>query len=169
MQAEAMQAARAAAQAHALSQLEATAPHAGSLSHNGQASRAKGPRGAFETFTSGPSFGHLHHHDGMPAGGAQGATDGTRTPQELEGLGSLPMARDGPPFPPGGRFMRIPFGVPLSAGLPPPMVLLRGGAPFGAGLGMPTLADLRLGDSPVSKQRSAYVETVEDVSSATDG
>jgi hypothetical protein len=135
-------------QAHAetLARLEAMAGvGAGPQGILGEGPAVKGPRATYDTMTSGPSFGHILHRDGHP----------------ISGLSS--------------DFVRVPFGVPLGATLPRPMMLMRTGTGIGMGIGLPGLGMGRLSaglsgiaespEGPRREERSAYVETVEDVRS----
>jgi hypothetical protein len=108
------------------------------------AAGVKGPRATYDTTTSGPSFGHIIHRDGHPVSG---------------------LSAD---------FVRVPFGVPLGATVPGPMMLMRSGTGMGMGIGLPGLAmgraSIGLSNIPESTEgrrkdeRGAYVETVVDVS-----
>lgn len=164
-----------AARAQALAQLEATKQNAAdqSMSQTGQGGGLKGPRRTYETSTSGPSFGHIMHQDGQPL-----RMSGPQIPPGF--AQSTPMTRDMGGAPP---FMRIPFGVPLGASIPRPLFVMRNsvGVGMGVGLGgglegMPNMAQMPgppdgqhyiNAPSPEQKRkddRSAYVETIEDVS-----
>lgn len=162
-----------AARTQALAQLEASKSNAMGLSGQQTGQGVKGPRGTYETSTSGPSFGHKMHQDGRPLR-LSGPSLPPGHPQ------SVPMAREE-----GGQlpFMRIPFGVPMGASIPRPLFVMRNsaGVGMGVGLGGPTgvqdmstqqqgLTAGQSGDSPRQaherrkEDRSAYVETIEDVS-----
>lgn len=121
----------------------------------------KGPRQTFDTSTRGPSFSHILHQNGVP-------------------ISARPSMHVGPEsFGPGhsltgvSEVFRIPFGVPIGMSIPGPLMVMRDSAetPGGLGFGMPTLLDIiegHGGGSPFGRRpedRSAYVETVEDVSS----
>ena len=140
--------------------------------HPSPAGQAKGPRGTMETMTSDPSFGHLFHKDGVPMSRYMSMQDNPPMP--------IPVP---PPVQPagkqgmfGGGFYRIPFGVPMSVHLPRPLLVSRDSAGLGVGVGLPSrLAEIftpnalsRVAESPEGRQRndarSAYVETVQDVS-----
>nr|ODO03713.1 hypothetical protein L204_00049 [Cryptococcus depauperatus CBS 7855] len=120
----------------------------------------KGPRHTFETTTSGPSFGHILHQNGVPV-----------------------SARPSMQAAPAGfsDIFRMPLGVPIGMNVPRPLMVMHdsSGAPGGLGLGgfggigIPGLLDIleleerersigKTGRSP--EARSAFVETVEDVS-----
>lgn len=122
----------------------------------------KGPRQTFDTSTSGPSFGHILHQNDVP-------------------ISARPsMHVDPESFGPGhslagvSEVFRIPFGVPIGMSIPRPLMVTRDSAetPGGLGFGMPTLLDIiegHGGGSPFGRRPedwSAYVETVEDVSSS---
>ena len=134
----------------------------------------KGPRKTYETTTSGPSFGHILHQDGMPTpvpGQVPTQPDGyppTGHGPIVGGQGNIARELAGLR---GSEFFRLPFGPTVS------MSRLTG--PFSVGLGyggdMPGFSgflgqkDLsRVAESPEGVQRrddrSAYVETVQDVS-----
>lgn len=120
----------------------------------------KGPRQTFDTNTSGPSFGHILHQDGVPIS----ACPSMRVAPE--GFAS------GRPLTELSEVFRIPFGVPIGMSIPRPLMVMRDspGAPGDLGLGMPALLNIIQGHgegSPLRRKqedRSAYVETVEDVS-----
>ncbi|WVO15544.1 hypothetical protein L204_103204 [Cryptococcus depauperatus] len=118
----------------------------------------KGPRHTFETTTSGPSFGHILHQNGVPV-----------------------SARPSMQAAPAGfsDIFRMPLGVPIGMNVPRPLMVMHdsSGAPGGLGLGgfggigIPGLLDIleleerersigKTGRSP--EARSAFVETVED-------
>ena len=164
-----------AARAQALAQLEATRQNAADQSGQqaGQGGGLKGPRRTYETSTSGPSFGHINHEDGQPL-----RMSGPLVPPGF--AQSTPMMRDmgGPP-----PFMRIPFGVPLGASIPRPLFVMRNSVGVGMGVGLgggpggmrdmaqmpgpPGAQHYMSSPSPEQKRkddRSAYVETIEDVS-----
>lgn len=163
----------AAARAQALAQLEATrqSPGGHMTPGNGAVAPNKGPRGTYETSTSGPSFGHILHQDGRPLR-VSGPPLPPGHPQ------SAPMSSE-----PGGQapFVRIPFGVPLGASIPRPLFVMRNsaGVGMGVGLGGPTGVQNRAaqsvpsaaqhymappqGEAKRKDDRSAYVETIEDV------
>jgi hypothetical protein len=163
--------AMAEARAQALAQLQAS-------NANGQPAQAKssvgpkGPRRTYETSTSGPSFGHILHQDGRP------------------------MRLSGPPLPPGHPqsspmmrdmggnqpFMRIPFGVPMGASIQRPLFVMRNSAGVGMGVGLGGQGLQGTGIAFGGPQhgmgthaerakdaRSAYVETIEDVSRSLKG
>ena len=164
----------AVARAQALAQLEASKQNAEEPIHQtGQTGGLKGPRRTYETSTSGPSFGHIMHQDGQPLR-MSGPVMPPGFPQ------SAPMARDigGPP-----PFIRIPFGVPLGASIPRPLFVMRNSVGVGMGVGLgggvggmqdmakmpgpPAGQQYISAPSPEQKRkddRSAYVETIEDVS-----
>lgn len=172
--AQKQQEAMSAARAQALAQLEATKQNAMAQSAPpaGPAGGLKGPRGTYETSTSGPSFGHIMHQDGQPLR-VSGPSVPLGFPQ------SSPMVRDmgGPP-----PFMRIPFGVPLGASIPRPLFVMRNSAGVGMGVGLggptgvqdmaqarrpspaPNHMDVASPEQRRKEDRSAYVETIEDVS-----
>lgn len=161
-QAAAVEEARAAA----LARLQA----AGGDGPDALTSDKKGPRETYDTAASGPSFGHINHWNGHPVSSRQSA----QQPVVLEQPMSVPMSRDVT----GASFYRIPFGVPVNMALPRPMMLMRTGTGAGMGVGIGSvgigariaaLEDLAE-ESEKSKRRddrSAYVETVEDVCSAS--
>lgn len=179
-QAKAMEAARA----DALAQLEAArksiTQQAINPTPNGGGK--KGPRGTYETSTSGLSFGHIMHKDGRPT---RISIPGPVMMDAHAGQEHSPMSMmlgqgltgSGPGDGPGGSF-RIPFGVPMSASIPRPMLVMRNSAGVGLGLGMGMGMNMGMGmgsgglpdvaESPQSRgrqtARSAYVETIEDVS-----
>ncbi len=163
-QAEAMDIARA----QALTQLEAAQGHQPEPVQGD----IKGPRGTFDTATSGPSFGHLLHQDGMPISRhmsmQSGTMQGNNVPRGLTSFGGAPL-------------MRIPFGVPMGAKLPRPMMAMRTGTGIGMGIGLDTgtagtfrgasmepilsgLMESPESANPKRTDRSAFVESVEDVS-----
>jgi hypothetical protein len=162
----------AEARAQALAQLEAADQGASmGVEQNKPSGGPKGPRRTYETSTSGPSFGHILHHNGLPIG-MPGPALPPGFPQ------SVPMSRDL-----GGNnpFMRIPFGVPMGASIQRPLFVMRNSVGVGMGVGLggqglqgPTYgiqgSQKRQNDSPLSTAarakdaRSAYVETIEDVS-----
>ena len=150
-QAEAMNVARA----EALAQLEQ-----GGQRIAPQPDAARGPRGTYDTSTSGPSFGHLLHQNGQPLTARSSLQGPVRPGGEMRGA---------PPF------FRIPFGVPMGMPLPRPMTMMRTQTGMGTGLGLnpagmgPTLTDIT--EAPESArrgldERSAFMETVPDASSA---
>ncbi|KAL7421133.1 hypothetical protein Q5752_004018 [Cryptotrichosporon argae] len=152
-QSEAMERARA----EALAQLEASAgaPEA--------ASGFKGPRQTYETTTSGPSFGHILHKDGKPVPPRMSVQTAALDPgadaRRIAGLST-------------GSFTRIPFGVPLGATLPRPLMVLSGGVGLGFGVGLPSrMGNLsHIAESPEyapPQARSAFVESVEDEEAPT--
>lgn len=163
----------AAARAQALAQLEATRQHPSGQAApaSGALGAVKGPRGTYETSTSGPSFGHILHQDGRPLR-VSGPPLPPGHPQ------SAPMSREV-----GGQapFVRIPFGVPLGASIPRPLFVMRNsaGVGMGVGLGGPTgvqnmaaqsvpsagqqFIRVPSGEGRRKDDRSAYVETIEDV------
>ena len=163
-QAEAM----AEARAQALAQLQASNDQANGAPAQSKSPGPKGPRRTYETSTSGPSFGHILHQDGRPMR-LSGPPLPPGHPQ------SVPMARDT-----GGNqpFMRIPFGVPMGASIQRPLFVMRNsvGVGMGVGLGGQGLqgSGLAFGGPPhghgisaadrAKDARSAYVETIEDVS-----
>lgn len=167
------QEAMAEARAQALAQLEATKQNAANGAiQNKPAGGPKGPRRTYETSTSGPSFGHLMHQNGLPLG-MSGPPLPPGHPQ------SVPMARDL-----GGKnpFMRIPFGVPQGAMIQRPLFVMRNSVGVGMGVGLggaglqgPSYGMAGMQQPSGSPQgfankakdaRSAYVETIEDVNSS---
>lgn len=150
------------ARAEALARLEANRGEVPDILPNGM----KGPRGTYDTATSGPSFGHLDHFAGHPTSAHQSY----QMPFGA-GPGSSPMMRE----PPGGSaFFRIPFGVPNSAVLPRPMMVMRTGTGVGMGVGIGSVGlgmqGARLEEVPEASEgsrprdnKSAFVETIEDV------
>lgn len=120
----------------------------------------KGPRGTYETGTSGPSFGHIFHQDGQPVSARQSYQQGI--------MGGQPMTRD---VGNAGSFFRIPFGVPLGMPLARPMMLMRTGTGTGMGIGITGMGmgpsgldNVPEADERRRDDRSAFVETVHDVS-----
>jgi len=111
----------------------------------------KGPRETYDTTTSGPSFGHLHHRDGMPI---------SRHISYQQELGA-------PSFM-GNAMFHIPFGA--NVGIPLPRApLMFGGLPLPGSLPAAIGRDApHSTDSPEHRQkrsdRSAFVESVTDVS-----
>ena len=107
----------------------------------------KGPRATYETSTSGPSFGHIFHENGMPT--------------------SRHMSMQHPDIP--IPLFNIPFGGAVGVHVPRPLIF--GPGPLGVGSPMGTAfpGTSPFGpppESPRGAQRSAYVETVDDVSPA---
>ncbi|WVF65435.1 hypothetical protein IAT40_000162 [Kwoniella sp. CBS 6097] len=115
---------------------------------------AKGPRQTYDTMTSGPSFGHLLHQNGMPLSATQSMQippDGF-DPRQITGMSD--------------SFFRIPFGVPMGMSVPRPLLVMRDSAGAGLGLGLgPDLLDILEEEAKPARgqeDRSAFVETVED-------
>ncbi|KAK4685503.1 MFS transporter, UMF1 family, partial [Tremellales sp. Uapishka_1] len=142
------------ARAQALAQLESQPFGAGILPLSGE---NKGPRGTYTTSTSGPSFGHLVHQNGLPR--------------------HLSLQSGTEPF-----SMHIPFGVPAGFPIQRPMMVMRNSAGVGLGIavggGSRGLAGVSLNpgltgvqemtEEEVRKEdRSAYVETVDDEEAPT--
>lgn len=151
-------------------------------------------RGTFETGTSGPSFGHLYHDGAQPTSTRASAQQRQQQQQqahaavhaagEHDGPASHAMTRDlAADAQAPGSFVRVPFGVPLNMQLPRPMMLMRTGTGMGMGIGISPLGmgmgmgmgltspgmDVMHGMYAPEEElrrddRSAYVETVEDVS-----
>lgn len=145
------------ARAQALAQLESI-PDRGAADKSAQPAEGgglKGPRVTYQTSTSGPSFGHILHQDGHPVPGRLSLQHG---PGDTRG--SVPMTRDS-----DLPFFRIPFGVPMGAMMPRPMLVTRTGT--GMNMGIAIGGHLQsVTESPGNarrKDRSAYMETVEDV------
>lgn len=143
-----------------LGMMTGAGPEGVDASRGPRRSAFKGPRQTFDTSTSGPCFGHILHRDGVPISARpsiQVAPEGFVPDRPLSELSEV---------------FRIPFGVPIGMSIPRPLMAMRdsAGAPGGLGLGMPTLLDIIQGHgegSPLRRRpedRSAYVETVEDVS-----
>lgn len=141
---------------------------------------AKGQRGTYDTSASGPSFGHILHHNGMPI-----SRHMSMQPSLIEENGpDAHQARERAALS-GGPFFRIPFGVPMNANLSRPMMALRTDTGIGMGIGYDAGAVRAMqqgaseygmdgiGDNPEDPRRradrSAYVESVEDVSLAARG
>ena len=120
--------------------------------HVSATGRARGPRETFDTTTSGPSFGHIHHRDGMPTS--------RHVSIQPEPYGSSHMI--------GNAMFHIPFGGNIGIPLPRAPIML--GRFSTAGLiHDPALSNVHvIGDSPETKHkrsdRSAFVESVTDVS-----
>ncbi|OCF35676.1 hypothetical protein I316_02731 [Kwoniella heveanensis BCC8398] len=117
--------------------------------------RQKGPRQTYDTMTSGPSFGHLLHQNGMPLSATQSMQvppDGF-DPRQITGMSD--------------SFFRIPFGVPMGMSIPRPLLVMRDSAGAGLGLGLsPELLDIleeEVKPPRGPEDRSAFVETVEDL------
>ncbi|WVQ73587.1 hypothetical protein IAR50_003166 [Cryptococcus sp. DSM 104548] len=180
--------AMADARAAALAQLEAAQHNADELlegqmrevlSMNIDGGGQKGPRQTFDTTTSVPSFGHIHHRNGMP----------------ISARPSLQTAPEGvfPPFSTGHtsappEIFHIPFDVPTGTHVPRPLMVLRDSSGGAGGLGIAGLSGLggfgglgmslldiieaereeaeleaaRAGGPKRGDERSAYVETVPD-------
>ncbi|ODO06026.1 hypothetical protein L198_01254 [Cryptococcus wingfieldii CBS 7118] len=125
--------------------------------------KEKGPRQTFDTTTSVPSFGHIHHQNGMPIStrpSLQTAPDGFFPPfshAQAQGHTSAPP-----------DVFRIPFGVPTGTHVPRPLMVLRDSSGGAGGLGLGGLGGLAAlaggGGQRRGDERSAYVETVPDVS-----
>lgn len=157
-QSEAMESARR----QALAQLEAAhgrqpVPEEG---------RDKGPRLTYETSTSGPSFGHLLHQNGQPIPRHLSAE--LPSMQDVPGPQHSHLSRELAGLS-GGSFFRIPFGVPMGARMPHPLMMTRQGTSVGLGLGFGGAQRMEgvtgVAESPEgTRGRSAYVESVEDVS-----
>ncbi|WVQ93108.1 hypothetical protein IAU59_000172 [Kwoniella sp. CBS 9459] len=116
--------------------------------------REMGPRQTYDTMTSGPSFGHLLHQNGMPLSATQSMQvppDGF-DPRQITGMSD--------------SFFRIPFGVPMGMSIPRPLLVMRDSAGAGLGLGLsPDLLDILEEETKPARgpeDRSAFVETVED-------
>ena len=162
------------ARAEALATLERARAHDATAPVPGQ-DRSKGPRVTMES--SEPSFGHIFHKDGGPM--SRHMSLQPEAPLPIPGPPPQvpdPTERSGPFG--SGPFFRIPFGVPLGASIPRPMLITRNSSGMGVGMGLSSrLADFinpplsRVTESPEGRQRrddrSAYVETVHDVSTAT--
>ncbi|ORY33094.1 hypothetical protein BCR39DRAFT_557284 [Naematelia encephala] len=148
----------AMAHAVALAQLEASTSHPPA-----RPDAVKGPRETYQTMTSEPSFGQLHHRDGHPI---------TRE-TSIEPLPRQAGPEQGDVV--DQPFFHIPFGIPLGAQIPRPMLVTRQGTGIGFGLGgMPTGVRMERDTAPrlvpvespetVGRKtvKSAYVESVED-------
>jgi hypothetical protein len=165
--------AMAEARAQALAQLQASNEQAsGGPAQNKPSGGPKCPRRTYETSTSGPSFGHILHQDGRPMR-LSGPPLPPGHPQ------SVPMARD---VGGGQPFMRIPFGVPMGASIQRPLFVMRNSAGVGMGVGLGGQglqgSGMAFGDPQhgmggdihrsaaerAKDARSAYVETIKDVS-----
>ena len=155
--------------------------HGQGFGHPGPA----GARGTYDTGTSGPSFGHLYHDGAQPTSARQSVQQ-PRLDQVGTGAGmddgegeagGHAMMRDMAAY--GGQqpgsFVRVPFGVPLSMQLPRPMMVMRTPTGMAMGIGVPQvgIGAMGLGMVPPGIEhaerdkrddRSAYVETVDDVS-----
>lgn len=156
-QAEAMQAARAEALAHLEAAAHFPVPP-------GIFPGPKGLRETYQTSTSGPSFGHILHHNGRPI------------PPDYSfrtSLAEVPSSARQNAGLSGGSFFRIPFGVPLGTGIPRPLVIMRSDTGLATGLGVTkdgVAAEVHhlgeVDDQPERKSRkddrSAFVETIPD-------
>jgi hypothetical protein len=137
----------AIAQFEALQKLIGTAGHAFHPTSGG----VKGPRETYETTTSGPSFGHLHHRDNMPTS--------RHVSYQPELIGDPPVM--------GSALFHIPFGGNFGIPLPRAPITLRR-LPVSGLADEPVLNAHVLGDSLADRHkrsdRSAFVESVTDVS-----
>jgi len=164
-QAEAMESARA----QALAQLQAVGGPQPASVQGGM----KGPRGTYDTSTSGPSFRHLLQQDGMPT--SRHISIQPAIIQQQGGDSSNELARMNQ-----DSFFRIPFGVPMGLQLPRPMMAMRTGTGAGMAIGVgsgtgrgfygvstePGLSGVQKSPESAHRRtdRSAFVESVDDVS-----